>query len=321
MSSNAFRHLHDRMLRWARPRTPEPLPAVFDRRRIYVLPTRFGLFYSMLLAVMGLGALNYNNNPALLLALLLAGAGLASLIAAQLQLSQLEVVAIDAEPVAAGTPLRARLHVRAAPGRIRRGLRVDMRSGRHDAIILNLSGDRGEADVELATEHRGWLDIPRLRISTTRPLGLARAWAYVWPQAPLLVYPAPEPDGPPLPEGRGEAAQSRLKSSGEDVHHLRAWRAGDARRAIAWKASARRDQLLVREYEQPLGVEVVLDWRATAGLPYESRIARLAHWIDLAERERRRYRLAAPGQPGLGPDHGPRHRHACLRALALMPHG
>jgi hypothetical protein len=39
-----------------------------------VLPTRFGLFVATLLAAMLLGALNYNNNPALLLALLLAAA-------------------------------------------------------------------------------------------------------------------------------------------------------------------------------------------------------------------------------------------------------
>ena len=68
----------------ARPRQPEQLPMQLNRRRIYVLPTGFGLFLAALLAVMLLGALNYNNNPALLLALLLATTGLASLMAAHL---------------------------------------------------------------------------------------------------------------------------------------------------------------------------------------------------------------------------------------------
>ena len=31
---------------WARPRGPEALPVRFDRRRVYVLPTAFGLFFS-----------------------------------------------------------------------------------------------------------------------------------------------------------------------------------------------------------------------------------------------------------------------------------
>lgn len=304
----------------ARPRQPESLPRRMDRRRIYVLPTRFGLFVALLLGTMLLGALNYNNNPALLLALLLSGAGLASLIAAQMQLTGLSVVAIDAEPIAAGQPLRVRVHAKAPPERARRGLRVDD-DGDSDALApLDLDAGSGEAELSFATRQRGWFELPRLRVSTTRPLGLARAWAYVWPDAPLLVYPAPEPHGPPLPTGSGDQIQTRLHPSGDDVHHLRGYRSGDARRAIAWKPSARRDTLLVREYEQPLGADVVLDWRAVLALGYEARIARLARWVDEAERDGRRYRLMLPGQPELGPSSGSAHRHACLRALALMPH-
>lgn len=312
--------LRNRFATLARPRQPEPLPARLDRHRVYVLPTRFGLFFSVLLLAMLLGALNYNNNPALLLALLLAGAGLASLVAAHLQLTGLEIVAVDGEPVAAGQPMQLRVHAKALDDRVRRGLQLALPTTATTAT-LHLDHGRGEADLILPTHQRGWLDVPRVSIATTRPLGLARAWAYAWPETPLLVYPAPEVTGPPLPEGAGDRAASRLHPAGEDVHHLRAYRAGDARRAIAWKPSARRDQLIIREYEQPEGAEIALDWPAVRALPYEARIARLARWVDEAERAGRRYRLQLPGQPVLGPAHGPHHRHACLRALALMPHG
>lgn len=317
--------LHAWGLALARPREPEALPARFDRRRVYVLPTRFGLFYAVLLLAMLLGALNYNNNPALLLGLLLAGAGLASLVATQLQLTGLSIVALEAEPVPAGDDLVLRIHAKAKDGRARRGLQVQLEPGAAgtfpDQATLRLMQGSGEADLRVPTSLRGWLDLPRLRIWSIRPLGLARAWAYVWPQAPLLVYPRPESDGPPLPLGSGDRVQSRLHPSGDDVHHLRSYRRGDSRRAIAWKPSARRDTLLVREYEEPLGADVVLDWHATGQAPVETRISRLARWVDEAERDGRRYRLALPNQPSLGPDHGPVHRHACLRALALMPHG
>ncbi|MDQ2702968.1 MAG: DUF58 domain-containing protein [Pseudomonadota bacterium] len=301
---------------WARPRKPESLPVTLDRHRVYVLPTRFGLFFALLLAAMGLGALNYNNNPALLLALLLAGAANASLLAAHLQLTGLQVAAIDAEPVPAGMPLQVRVHARAKPGRERRGLRVETDAA---AATLSLVDGAGNATLSLPTVQRGWLDPGRLRISTVRPLGIARAWAYAWPEAPLLVYPAPEVHGPPLPNGEGDASAARLDPAGDDVHHLRAYRRGDSRRAIAWKPSARRDSLLVREFEQPLGSDVVLDWHALAALDREARIRRLARWIDEAERGGRHYRLQLPGQAPIGPDAGTRHRHACLRALALLP--
>lgn len=320
MAGTLRRRLHDWALVWTRPREPEALPARFDRRRVYVLPTRFGLFYAVLLLAMLLGALNYNNNPALLLGLLLAGAGLASLVAAQLQLTGLAVVALDAEPVPAGDELTVRLHAQADDRRRRRGLAVALESTEGVPGLLNLEQGRGESHVALPTSERGWLDLPRLRVSTTRPLGLATAWAYVWPQAPALVYPRPEPDGPPLPTGSGDRVQTRLHPSGEDVHHLRNYRRGDSRRAIAWKSSARRDSLLVREYEQPLGADIVLDWSTLGRMPQEAKVSRLARWVDEAERDGRRYRLMLPGQPSLGPDQGPAHRHACLRALALLPH-
>jgi uncharacterized protein (DUF58 family) len=292
------RTVRNRIDRWIPPRTAESLPVRFDRRRIYVLPTGFGCFFSALLMAMLIGALNYNNNPAMLLGLLIGGAGLTSLFSAHLQLSGLTIATVAADPVAAGKSLAVRVYARAEPGRMRRN---------------------GEAVLPLPTQRRGWLRPERLRISTTRPLGLAVAWSYVWPDNALLVYPTPETQGPPLPEGAGHQAQARLHPAGDDLHHLRSYRRGDARRAIAWKASARRDELMVREYEQPLGADIDLNWDDLSALPYEARIRRLARWVDDAERDGRRYRLRLPGQAPLGPAQGDPHRHACLKALALLP--
>ena len=137
---------------WARPRRPEALPVRLDRHRVYVLPTAFGLFFAALLLAMGFGALNYNNNPALLLALMLAGAANASLLAAHLQLTGLQLDAIGAEPVAAGMPLQVRVHVRAAQGRERRGLRVDTDQA---SAPLSLVDGSGHAELAVPTLRRG----------------------------------------------------------------------------------------------------------------------------------------------------------------------
>lgn len=308
--------LRRRFEAWARPRAPEPLPIAIDRRRVYVLPTGFGLFFAVLLAAMGLGALNDNNNPALLLALLLAGAGQASLLVAHLQLSGLRVATVGADPVPAGEPLSLRVHLRAEDGRERRGLRVECGD---EATAASLAGGVGEALLELPTARRGWLQPARLRISTRQPLGLAFAWCHAWPQARLLVYPRPERDAPPLPFEGGEGLRARPLVAGDEPHHLRAYRQGDPRRNIAWKPSARHGALLVREHEHREGAEIALDWRDLGALPVEARVSRLARWVDEAERRNLRYRLRIPGQ-SIGPGQGPAHRHACLRALALLPH-
>lgn len=301
----------------ARPRSAESLPARLDRRRIYVLPTGFGLFLSTLLVAMLLGALNYNNNPALLLALALATTAMASAVFAHLQLSGLRLEAMSAEPVPAGAPIQLRLALARDDSRLRRGLRIS----HEQAITITslLDSNQVEADLQLPTSARGWMDLSRIRVSTTQPLGLVRAWAWFWPDAPLLVYPAPEVNAPPLPDTGTHATRTRVHPLGDELQQLRPYRAGDARRAIAWKHSARRDSLLVREYERPLGTELVLDWQQLHALPHERRISRLARWVDDAEREGRRYQLRLPGNSPLGPASGDVHRHLCLRALALMP--
>lgn len=311
-----FAALRKRMQAWMRPRGPETLPVRLDRHRIYVLPTASGLFFGLLLGTMLLGALNFNNNPALLLALLLAGAALASLIAAHMQLSGLRIETVAAEPVAAGETLSLRIALAASDARVRRGLRIA--HGEHAThVVLDARGST--AELRLSTTRRGLLPIPRLELSTVQPLGLARAWAYAWPAQSLLVYPAPEAQAPPLPVPAGAQGHPQAARAGDDPHHLRAYRPGDAPRSVAWKASARHDNLLVRDYEQQRGGELLLDWQHTVGLPYEQRIRRLARWIDDAEREGHRYALQLPAQSLIAGDQGATHRHRCLRALALLP--
>jgi uncharacterized protein (DUF58 family) len=310
------RRLQAKARGWMRPRHAETLPARLTRRRIYVLPTASGLFFGFVLGTMMMGALNFNNNPALLLAFLVAGAAQASLFGAHMQLSGVVVGTVAADPVPAGEPIRLRIALGAIDQRVRRGLRVA-----HGDAFAHASFDShgGTVELLLPTEHRGLLPVPRIELSTVQPLGLARAWGYVWPDESLLVYPAAEAQAPPLPTPAGDAGRAQVTRAGDDIHQLRGYRAGDARRSVAWKASARRDSLLVREYEQHRSEQLTLDWQLTAGLPYEQRIRRLARWIDDAEREGRRYALALPGQPLIPMGLGAAHRHRCLRALALLP--
>ena len=79
--------------------------------------------------------------------------------------------------------------------------------------------------------------------------------------------PAGRGPGTALPESGSDPLHTRAHATGEELHQLRPYRAGDAPRSIAWKHSARRDSLLVREYEKPIGIEVVLDWRTLAARP------------------------------------------------------
>ena len=309
-----------------RPRAPEHAPFALDRRRIYVLPTRFGLFVGAMVLAMLLGALNYNNNPALLLVFALAAAAHNSLVRAHLALSGLRILGVEAAPAHAGGTLELRVLAEASGTRARPALELedaddadDGEGPRARALHSFAPGERAEWRLALPAPRRGWQALPRLRLSTTQPYGFARAWSWLRPAERVLVYPALEAGGPPLPEDAGGASPAARRGVGDEVHALRDYRPGDAPRHVAWRASARRDQLLVRDYEAHAPRELWLEWNALAGLGTEARIRRLARWVLEAERQGRRYRLRLPSAV-VGPGTGPEHRHACLRALALMPH-
>jgi len=309
----------DRAARWAfvRPKKPEALPIEINRKRIYVLPTSFGLFISGVIAVLLLGALNYNNNPAIFLAFIIAAAAHNSLVHAHLLLSGLRIKALHAEPVHVGQPMLLRIRFDAKGARDRPGL--ELVCGESEEEFDLLAREEIEISLPIPTIRRGWMTAGRMRLSTIRPLGLARAWSWLRPDTQLLVYPALEAQVPALPEAQGEGSQARMHSQGEHLHQLREYRYGDARKQIAWKASARSEHLLVREYETQTAKEIQLDWFAMGSLPYEARISRLARWVTNAEQSSCRYSLRLP-QEFIPSGYGPEQRHACLRALALMPH-
>ena len=317
---DAVERFGDGMARLAlvRPKQPEPLPIQISRKRIYVLPTGFGLFVGLMLVTMLVGGLNYNNNPALLLVFLLAGIANNSLVHAHLILSGISLKSAHADPVYAGQALKLKLRFEGNGQRRRPGLQL--LCGPAQALFELAPGDEAEVLLEVPTGRRGWMELGRLRLSTLWPLGLARAWSWLRPNDRMLVYPAPDPSAPPLPQALGDGDSPRTRAHGEQPHHLRDYRAGDMPRQIAWKASARFDKLLVREYESAVARDLLIDWQTVGNLGHEHKISRLARWVIEAERSGSRYSLLLPSQR-IAPGRGPEHRHLCLRALALLPDG
>jgi uncharacterized protein (DUF58 family) len=296
-------------------RQPEALPIELHRRRIYIVPTRFGLGFTVLLLVMLVGALNYSNNAALLLTCLLGAASAASMLVAFRTLDGLQLRQIRADHAVAGQPID--IHLAFASERTRCAVRVDAGDA-HGAFAIEAAHGETVLSLALATRRRGWQALPRLRVWTSWPLGLFRAWSWLSPEQSVLVWPVPETDGPP-PIGQADDGQHQRLHHGDDPATLRDYRRGDPIRHIAWKASARHHDLLVKEFEQPdARSDWQLDWRQLAGMDDERRIARLARWLGQAQAQGRRYSLWLP-EESMESSSGPAHYQRCMDALARRP--
>jgi uncharacterized protein (DUF58 family) len=165
---------------------------------------------------------------------------------------------------------------------------------------------------------RGWLPLGRVMLETRFPLGIFRAWSYVEPEARCLVYPRPERS--PLPPTSADATggSQRVQAPGnEDFASLRAYQRSDSPRHVAWKAAARSEEMLTKQFSGEAAAELWLDWNLLpAALGLEQRLSRLAAWVLAAERAGNHFGIRLPGVE-IAPGRGDAHCAACLQALAL----
>lgn len=297
-----------------RHRRPESLPIRLHRRRIYIVPTGFGVGFSVLLLTMLTGALNYGNNAALLLTCLLGAASAASMLVAFRNLDGLCLGHVRANHAVAGEPLTITLAFDSIHPH--QAVRVDF-AATSAAFALQAQASI-TVEVALPTEKRGWQALPRVRVWTSWPLGMFRAWSWLRPEQPVLVWPRAEDTGP-APSAPADDARLMRLQHGDELTALRDYRPGDPLRHIAWKSSARHEGLLVKEFGQPRSQpQWQLDWRQLDGMQHEARIARLARWLNEAEAQRRHYSLWLPGNE-IAAGSGPLHYAHCMDALAQLP--
>ena len=305
-----------RMAAWVlRRQGRDALPVTLHRRRIYILPTRAGVGFGLLLFVMLIAGLNYGNSVALLVTFELVGV---ALVAMQLCHRNLQgVVFAEADTGAAFAQERGLLTVIVANDSRLPRYRLEVDALDAPASLADLpAGSRARLAVAIPVERRGIVRIDRLRLATTHPFGLFRAWAWIHVPLELTVYPRPRGLRPLPAQGGPHAGGTARGTADEDEWHgLRAFRDGDSPRQVAWKAYARGAPLLVKEYVASGSQLRRFDFDQLRDLDTEARLEQLARWIVDAEARGEPYALTLP-ESHHEPDHGPEHRHACLSVLA-----
>jgi uncharacterized protein (DUF58 family) len=297
---------------------PEHGTVVLVHRRVYILPTRLGWLFGAALVILLIGSINYQLGLGFALTFLLAGMGLAGMVHTARNLARIGVSAGRAEPVFAGEPAQFRLHLDGRAGFDRPAILARHLGSGSQLVVDVPAGGAAEVVLEAPTRRRGWLPLGRLMLETRYPLGLFRAWSYVEPDARCLVYPKPERAALPPSMGQAASGAKRAPAAGnEDFSGLRTYQLSDSPRHVAWKAVARSDDMLTKQFTGEAAAELWLDWRLLpAALGVEQRLSRLAGWVLAAEREGASYGLRVPGAE-IAPGRGDAHAAACLQALAL----
>ena len=291
-------------------------PLTLKRRRLYILPSRQGLVFALMVFTMLLGAMNYDNAMGYLLAFLLGGVGLTAMHHAHRNLLGVVLTPLGASPVHAGQSVlyRFRLH---NPGRVTR-YEVVLGLGAQRSRPVDLPAD-GEAVVTVAVpaRRRGRQRFDTVVVESRHPGHLFRVWSWAHLPVSATIWPAVARELAPMASAAAETGtDGGLAGAGEeDFAGLREFHRGDAPRRIAWKAYARDQSLRVKQFSGSHESPPWLDLETLPPGDLEQRLSLLARQALELSRAGRAFGLRLPGA-SLAPAGGRGHLEQTLTLMA-----
>ena len=298
-----------------RARAPEVPPVTLVQRRIFILPTKQGYLFAFVMGILLVASIQYALSLGFVLTFLLASVAGVAMLHTWRNLAHLKLRPARCEPVFAGDVAQFGVTVE-TPSQTR--FSIALRRRAEEPMYADvLAGEPAAISIPVATTRRGLLECGRLEVFTRYPVGFFHAWSYVDFALTVLVYPRPDPDaGHPPSESRGGNEEGIPVPGDEEFNMLRSYRPGDTPRQIAWKALAREQGLLTKEFSAMASSELWLDFDDARAPDLEGRLSILTHWVVVAERFGQAYGLRLPGVR-IPPGRGEAHRAQCLEALAL----
>jgi uncharacterized protein (DUF58 family) len=295
------------------------------RQRIFpVCPTKTMAGLLFVLFAMWYAAASQNNTAAYLLLFALAAVFLVSVPHTMLNLRGLRVTTESMKPTFAGQEVSLPVEIMNHSGAARHGILFSLpdSSGVAERIDNIPAGKAARTTIRFPALKRGEHQLENLCLSSVYPLGFLRSMQRVPVLRRYIVYPKPAGD-PALPIDRAHSAHAKPKpefGEGDDFAGVRPYVLGESQRHIDWKAVARGQALMTKQFSAEASGSLYLDLADVSAAGMEDRLSQLTLWVIEAERARHPYGLRLPSGE-IAPSLGKLHFHRCLRSLALFHEG
>lgn len=295
--------------RWFAARAPKSDNATLNLRNVYIFFSREGLLFAVLLIITFIAGINYGNNLVLGLCFYLISVWLISFHVTFAHISGLQVRLLDITMAEAGAPVWVTLQLRNDSRRPRRQLLFTFEQivsaqteqkpykksdknndNQHEinadsqlSVLVTRLQDEQIIRLPVQTYRRGQLQLPRLKIKTVYPLGIMRAWSYVYFARCAWVYPKPEvfdwqaqyaiasPED--LPIG-GQYRQGQ-----DDFERLDNYIEGESLARVSWGHVARGQGMFTKHFADPVGHEQTLDYTDMPAAQHEQKLAQMAYGV------------------------------------------
>ncbi|MDT8282817.1 MAG: DUF58 domain-containing protein [Gammaproteobacteria bacterium] len=287
------------------------------RDRVYIIPTKAGLIFGILLLTLLIGSINYEKSLGFVLTFLLTGIGNILLLSTWRNIAGLEVKGNDASPIFCGET--AVFSVRLINHQLldRHSIAISQHGIKQDIVDCKANSNQ-PMHFGVTANRRGRLDSGRFRLYSEFPSGLFVAWTWLDLSMSCMVYPAPETDITLPFFYHSDTGDADTYGNGmENFSHLRKYQKGDKMNRISWKAAAKTDKLFSKEFIGATPVTQWINWHEITARDNEHRLSIITALIINAENKQQHYGLRLPDIQ-IAPDHGHRHFHRCLTELALF---
>ncbi len=145
----------------------------------------------------------------------------------------------------------------------------------HISLAPLPAGQVARASYQIATQQRGSLVLGPAIVEVADPLGLSRRSKNLGQSTGITVYPLSVDIDIPNPKtGIGELVDAikraiRNQPTSSEFRSMREYSVGDDPRRINWKVSAKREDLVVNEYETEIAIDthITLDTRTSSYSP------------------------------------------------------
>ena len=293
--------------RWFAARAPKSDSATLNLRNVYIFFSREGMLFALLLIITFIAGINYGNNLVLGLCFYLISVWLISFHVTFAHISGLQVRLLDVTMAEAGAPVWVTLQLRNESRQPRRQLLLSFdqvgfeqiakqkseKTGKkahkknkssadnQNSILVTRLQDEQIIRLPVQTYSRGQLELPRLKIKTVYPLGIMRAWSYVYFARSAWVYPKPETfdwqaqyaivSQEDLPTG-GQYRQGQ-----DDFERLDNYIEGESLARVSWGHVARGQGMFTKHFSDPVGHEQTLDYADMPAAHHEQKLAQMAY--------------------------------------------
>lgn len=278
-----------------------------NEKRIYMIPTRFGAAACFLFLFFTVTAAHYSNNLIFLFAFILVSFLLVAILQTAKNLRGLQILSVQIHSGFPSEKTNAEILVYNKRPTEKFGLGVQIQ-GQKDFVIVDEIFAKDKKWIQhpfTLPSKRGPFATERIRVYTDAPYGLFYGWYYIYRMDSGVVYPAP----------KGFLRDSTTpQNAGADFSGLKQYNEGDPIHRISWKHTAKREELMLKEFRDETPTTEVYDINDCPQPHIEDKLSQMSLWVTQAEQHQKSYGIILQNEnSALG--RGEHHLHDCLFEL------